>query len=433
MRLELGVLHIHDARLADVTAVRDGVLLVGRDELRALLAEDDRFGDVEVELARPGERCRILQVLDVIEPRAKTSEGHADFPGAVGEQTVAGEGGTCVLRGAAVVLSDYRELREFTTSRDPHGELIDMSGPGAEAGAFGKTHNVVLLPTPAAGVSTHDYLAALKLAGLKAAAYLGRAGKGVPPDETEVFELPPLTAIPEGLRHLPKVAYVCQILTQQFAPLPGEPVLYGKQADSIVPTLVHPNEILDGALTMPLPALGVQTYHLQNHALIRELYRRHGAELTFAGVILTTAPNNAADIERVSNIAASLAKHVLGVDGAVLTKTGGGAPELTMARTAQRCERLGIRTAIALLHFGADLTDAKHGAATIFSMPEVDAVVSMGTPFMELTLPAVKRVIGRPGASAGGPPIDGEIVRTIRWIKGAQDQLGSSTLRAVRY
>ena len=82
-----------------------------------------------------------------------------------------------------------------------------------------------------------------------------------------------------------------------------------------------------------------------------------------------------ADIERVSNIAANLAQYV-GADGAVLTKTGGGAPELTMARTAQRCEQLGIKTALAVLHMAADV----YGAATLFNMPEVDAIVSLGVP-----------------------------------------------------
>jgi len=95
-----------------------------------------------------------------------------------------------------------------------------------------------------------------------------------------------------------------------------------------------------------------------------------------------------------------------------------------MARTAQRCEQLGIKTAIAMLHMGADISDARYGASTIFSMPEVDAIVSMGMPFMEIT---------KPGFSPEGPPIDGEIVKAIRWIKGSQCQLGSSRLTAVRY
>ena len=32
-----------------------------------------------------------------------------------------------------------------------------MSGPGAEAGIYGKTYNIVLLPTPSDGVNTQEY------------------------------------------------------------------------------------------------------------------------------------------------------------------------------------------------------------------------------------------------------------------------------------
>jgi hypothetical protein len=432
MRLELNILTIRDVQFADKTAVSDGVLYINRNQFQEFLLEDRRLSGVEIELAHPGEKCRILQVLDVIEPRAKTSDGDEDFPGAVGRQAPAGKGRTCVLRGTAVVLSDYSD-REQGASSDPDGEIIDMFSPAAGIGPYGKTHNVVLLATPADGVSAQDYRAALKIAGLKTSAYLAKAGRGITPDETEVFELPPVTDIQEGSPRLPRVVYIFQILTLQFEPIPGEPVLYGKNVPDIVPTLIHPNEILDGAVITPHRALFVQTYHIQNHPIIKELYRRHGKELCFAGVIIMTAPNNLDDIERVSNIASCLAKYTLGADGAILTKTGGGAPELTMARTAQRCEQLGIKTAIAMLHLGADIKDIKYGAVTIFSMPEVDAIVSMGVPFVEFILPAPDRIIGRSRLSQDGPPIQGEMLRAIRWVNGSLCQLGSSRLKAVRY
>jgi len=433
MRLELDILRIGEIRFGDQTRVSGGVLSINRSELQRLLLQDPRLRDVEIELAQPKEKCRILKVLDVIEPRAKTSSGGEDYPGVVGTQASAGMGNTCVLEGTAVVLSDYRERREVSTSSYPNGEIIDMFGPGAEASTFGQTCNIVLLATPSQGVVTPDYMAALKVAGLKTSAYLARAGKGVTPDETERFELPPLTERRENSERLPRIVYIFQIQTLQFEPIPGEPVLYGKNVSDMVPTLIHPNEVFDGAITSALPALNVQTYHIQNHPILRELYRRHGRELSFAGVIITLAPNNVADIERVSNISANLARYVVGAEGAVLTKTGGGAPELTMARTAQRCEQLGIKTAIAMLHMGADISDAKYGAMTIFSMPEVDAIVSMGVPFIELELPAVDRIIGRPDPSQEGPSIQEGMVRSIRWIKGSQCQLGSSRLKAVRY
>jgi len=433
LRLELNIFHIMDIQFGEKSSLSNGVLFINPRELKELLLQDKNFTNVDIELAHPGEKCRIVKVLDVIEPRAKISEGAEDFPGVVGGQVCVGEGETSVLRGAAIVLSDYREIRELGTSGDPNGEIIDMDGPGAEISIFGKTHNLVLLATPSNRTSTQKYMASLKIAGLKTASYLGRLVKNLFPDEKEIYELPPLTEITSGKEKLPRIVYIFQILSLQFEPIPGEPVLYGKNVSDIVPTLIHPNEVLDGALTSPFPALNLQTYHIQNHPIIKELYKRHGKELLFIGVILTIAPNNVTDIERVSNIASGMAKYILGADGAILTKAGGGAPELTMARTAQRCEQLGIKTAIAMVHMGADISDAKYGATTIFSMPEVDAIVSMGIPFMELKLPPVNRIIGRPNLDFETPSITGEITRAIRWIKGSQCQIGTTRLKAVRY
>ncbi|MFC1891150.1 glycine/sarcosine/betaine reductase component B subunit [Thermodesulfobacteriota bacterium] len=430
MKLDLNIYNIQDIRFADKTYIKGDVLNINRDELKMLLEEDSRLANINIELAHPGEKCRILHVEDVIEPRSKADKGNklSDIQSGL---LNTGEGKTSVLRKTAVVLSDYRELGEVTTSRDPNGEIIDMAGPGAEISPYGKTHNIIILPEVKKGVSNHDYLAALKIAGLKTSSYLADAAAGLDPDEVESYDLPSLTEIAGDLKGLPRVTYIFQILSLQFEPITGEPVLYGRQADGIVPTILHPNEILDGAVTSPLPALNLQTYQIQNHPIIKELYNRHGKDLCFTGVIITTAPNNVPEYERVADIAAGLAKRVIGADGAILTKSGGGAPELVMARTAQKCEQLGIKTTIAMLHMGADISDAKYGASTIFNMPEVDAIVSMGIPFMELKLPPVDRIIGRPGSSES--PVSGEIVRAIRWIKGSQCQIGGSRLKAVRY
>jgi sarcosine reductase len=433
MRLELHIIRIQEVRFGAETRIDNGVLTINRQELKELLEGDRRLGKVDIEIAHPGEKCRILQVGDVIEPRAKMGSAVENIWGPAGTHPTTGEGKTYVLRGAAIVISDNKERGTETISAEPHGAIIDMAGPGSEVSEFGKTQNIVLLPQPKGGVGALDYQAALKVAELKAAVYLGRAGQDQKPDETEIYDLPPLTEIARGFEGLPKVTYIAQVISLQFEPVPGEPVLFGQQAGGILPTILHPNQVLDGAVTSPFPGLNVQTYHIQNHPIIKELYKRHGKDLCFTGVIATIAPNNVSDFERMANIAASLAKWVLGADGAILTKTAGGAPELAMARTAQRCEQLGIKTAIAMLHMGADVRDAKYGASTIFSMPEVDAIVSMGTPYTVLTLPRVNRVIGRPGFAPEDPPIGGEIIRPLSGIKGALCQMGSSRLTAVRH
>jgi glycine reductase len=278
-----------------------------------------------------------------------------------------------------------------------------------------------------------DYQAALKIAGLKAAAYLGKAGEEEQPDDSEIYELPPLTEITRGVEGLPKVTYITQVLSLQFEPVPGEPILFGRQAGGIVPSILHPNQVLDGAITSPYSSLNDQTYHIQNHPIVKELYKRHGKDLCFTGVIVTLAPSNISDFDRMANIAASMAKWVLGADAAILTKTAGGAPELAMARTAERCEQLGVKTAIAMLHMGADIKDAKYGATTIFNIPEVDAIVSMGTPHTTITLPPVQRIVGRPDVVSEGPPVEGKIIVSFGTIKGALCQMGSSKQTAVRY
>lgn len=433
MRLERHIVEIQNIQFGDNTRIQNGVLTINRSEIQELLEGDRRLAKVEIELARPGEKCRILQVADVVEPQAKMGSDVENFPGSTGTHPAIGEGTSCVLRGAAVLICDYRKRGEVTISSDPRADVIDMSGPGSEISDYGKTFNVVLLPHPNERLSSLEYQAALKIAGLKAADYLARAGKDSKPDEIEVYDLPPLTKITRGMEGLPKVSYIFQILSLQYEPVPGEPILFGRQAGGILPTILHPNQVLDGAITSALPGLNVQTYRIQNHPVIKELFKRHGKDLYFTGVIVTIAPNNVSDIDRMANIAASLAKWVVGADGVVLTKIGGGAPELAMARTAQRCEQLGIKTAIAMLHMGADVRDAKYGASTIFSIPEVDAIVSMGAPFVELTLPPAERVIGNPSFWPEGTPPEGEIVQPLGSIKGSLCQLGSSKFTAVRY
>jgi hypothetical protein len=131
-------------------------------------------------------------------------------------------------------------------------------------------------------------------------------------------------------------------------------------------------------------------------------------------------------------MAANLAKWVLRADGAILTKSGGGAPEVPLALVAQRCEQLGIKTTMGLWHIPVDVKDVK-GGLTMFNMPELNAIVSMGTPWQEVPLPSVERIIGSPVGLPGESAINGEMNRPLRWIRGSQDQLGSNRLTAVLY
>ncbi len=428
MRLELDILKIRDVQFADKTRLDAGVLYIDRRELQELLQDDKRLSGVDIELAHPGDKCRILQVADVIEPRAKTKGSGDDFAGTLGRQGNVGEGSTCVLRGAAVVMSGGSAFL-----KEPIGGMIDMSGPAAELGIYGKTHNIVVLPHPCAGISLPDYAKALKIAGLRTAVYLAKAGEGLKPDERESYDLPPLPAVAAGLKNLPKVAYVFAVLSTKHEPIMGEPVLYGSNIDKNLPTVIHPNGVLAGAIISPYGAAGIETYVIQNHPIIKELYRRHGKDLCFAGVIITTAPDSEYEYERAATVVANIAKRILGADGVVLNKTGMGAEEIVPARTAERCEELGMKTAYAMYLHGADQSDASGGADTLFNMRGVDAIVNMGTTYMKHRLPAVDRIIGSPVSLPGGIPVNGDIEVSVSAIKGALSQLGNSRITAVRH
>ena len=433
MRLQLDILNIKGVQFSEKTEISNGVIHINRVELQNLLQEDARFDRVDIELASPGEKCRIVQVHDVIEPRAKKNGSGEDFPGALGKQGPAGNERTCVLRGAAVVLSDCNEKGHHPT-RDPNGHIIDMSGPGAEKGIYGKTCNVVVLPYPADGVSPEDYRVALTIAGLKTASYLAKAGRDVKADDQEVYELPSTDVSQEGMEHLPRVAYIFQMLSMQWEPIPGEPILYGTNIEGIVPTVLHPNEVLDGAVLSSHLNICMETYVVQNHPVIKELYKRHGKELYFAGVIISTAHNNPRDYERSANIAANLCKWILGADGAILTKAGGGAPEVAMSQTARMCERLGIKTTLALVPMTADISDARAEASIIFNYPELNAIVSMGNPSVSpVALPEMERVIGRAVPTLEGFPVSREHIRRLRWMTGWLCQSGNAKFTAVRY
>jgi glycine reductase len=177
--------------------------------------------------------------------------------------------------------------------------------------------------------------------------------------------------------------------------------------------------------------MAIDVFGLQNHSMIKELYQRHGKDLCFAGVIITVGQGDERENERAAIMSANLAKWVLGADGVVLTKSGGGIPEVPLALTAQRCEELGVRTSVAITHYPADVGDAD--GSILFNAPEVDAIVSLGTPWHPITLPPVERIIGEPAAFPQGPPVDGPIETTFRWMKGIFSQIGNSRLIAVRY
>lgn len=428
MKLELRWSRVDDVAAGAATRLSGRRLEVDVEALRSRLAADPRLSRVRVDLVRPGERCRIGRVFDVIAPRARLNG--VDFPGVVGPVARAGAGTTLALEGVAVVVADQQAENAAMLA------VIDMAGPGAELSPFGRTHDVVISAWPAADAGRGEYLAALRGAGLRAAVELARAAADVEADRVETFELGGPARVPEALRPLPRVApeaprplprvaYVFQIHSHQRPTGVDEGILYGDPVRRMLPTIVHPNEILDGAVVRGFMGRNTTTWALQNHPVIRALYGEHGRTLTFCGVVVTVAQATEPERVRSAFLAASLVAETLGADGAVLTKIGGGAPHVDMAQAAAQCEALGVRTTLIVEDMS---TDGSAEGMLLFDFPGMDALVNVGSGQHPITLPAMDRVVAADDLAGR---LRGELRTTYGGLCGAIEQVGSTRTMAV--
>jgi glycine reductase len=249
------------------------------------------------------------------------------------------------------------------------------------------------------------------------------------PHETQSYELPPV-ALNQGPKDLPRVAYIFPMHSHQRPTQQHETVFYGSNIQGFMPTIVHPNEILDGALMFSYSAF---TWFAQNHPVIYELYRRHGRDLWFAGMVLTVAPVTIVEKERNAALAARLAREVLNADGILATKIGGGAVDTDLMMIYTRAEEMGMKAALIIMERYPD-------TGITFVPANVNALVTPGLTRDPITLPAVERVIGgdtialdnaNPDSENPGitpTPANGELNLWIGDIVGAISQVGASRL-----
>ena len=425
MRLELGNIFIKDVQFADASKVENGTLFVNKEDIIKIVLEDEHLKACNVELAKPGEETRITPVKDVIEPRVKVEGPGSIFPGMIGKVTTVGTGRTHVLKGAAVVTCG--KIVGFQEG------IIDMSGIGAEYTPFSKLNNVVVIVTPNEGVESYAYEAAARMAGLKVATYLGELARSLTPDEVEVFETKPMFEQAAQYPELPKVGYVYMLQTQGLL---HDTYVYGVDAKKIVPTVLYPTEVMDGAILSGncVSACDKNTsYHHLNNPIIRNLYKEHGKTLNFMGVVITNENVYLADKERSSNWTAKFCKY-LGFDGAIVSQEGFGNPDTDLIMNCKKIEAEGVKTVIVTDEYaGRDgssqsLADADKAA---------DAVVTGGNANAVIVLPPMKRIIGMldyvdvvAGGFDGSLRPDGSIEAEIQIITGATNELGFNRLTA---
>lgn len=425
MKLNLGYITINDIQFGSVSKVENAVLHVNKDEISSIILEDECLQSVEVDIARPGESVRIIPVKDVIEPRVKVEGSGNVFPGTLAKVETVGNGTTHVLRGAAVVTCG--KVVGFQEG------IIDMVGTGADYTPFSKTCNLVLTFTPVQNLPPHDYEAALRMAGLKAAAYLGELARDVSPNEVKTFETLPIMEGAKKYPDLPRVGYVQMLQSQGLL---HDTYVYGVDMKKSITTLINPTEIFDGAIISGNCVSACDkntTYHHQNNPVILDLFEEHGKTLNFVGMIITNENVFLADKERSSDWTAKLAEY-LSLDGVIISQEGFGNPDTDLIMNCKKVEQKGIKTVI--------ITDEYAGRdGTSQSLADVDAsadaVVTGGNANEVITLPKLDKIIGSldcvdkmAGGFENNVLSDGSIVIELQAIIGATNELGFNRLSA---
>ncbi len=417
MNLTLELIHIKDIQFGETTQVKDHILEINKEELAAYL-HDDRLQSIQIELARPGESVRIIPVKDVIEPRVKVDDEGNAFPGFLGECEGTGEGRTKVLKGVGVVTTG--KIVGFQEG------IIDMAGPAAEHCYYSVLNNVVIVAEKKDGVAPQEHETAIRLAGIKAAKYLASCAKNMDADETEVYQLGKTD------KPLPKVAILFLAMAQGLL---HDNYIYGVDAKKIHTTLLHPNELMDGALVSGncvVASNKYTTYDHQNNPLVKKLYKRHGKELEFVGIIFTPSCPGLSDKKRCCTGAINIAR-TLGLDGLLLPEEGGGNPEADLMMLCRNAEKSGIRTVMIVGAIGEEeaITD---------TTPEADAVVNVGSRIEKMLLPKMDKVIGHEeqikilaGGSEDSICPDGSLYVTVSSIMSMHNGMGMTKLTSKVY
>ena len=418
MKLEIGNFYVRDIVFGDRLSYQDGVLTIQKEEALEFIKQDDRITEAELYIVKPGDKVRLCPVKEAIEPRVRP-DGRSAFPGYTGDLAPAGSGVTHALKNCSVRVVG----RHWGGVQDG---LIDMSGEGQKYTLFGQLNNLVLVADTNEEFEKREQQKkndALRRAGHRLAEYVAGCVKELVPEETEVFELGGMIKRDAETEKLPSVVYVMQPQSQ-MEEMGYNDLVYGWDMNHVVPTVMHPNEILDGAMVsgsfMPVSSKW-STYDFQNCPNIKALYREHGKTINFLGVIMSNLNVALEQKERSAQFVAQIANS-LGADGAVVAEEGYGNPDADFVACIVALENAGVKT----VGVTNECTGRDGQSQPLVTLDEkCDAIVSCGNVSELIELPPMETVLGelqalaRDGLSGGwahdeilGPSVreDGSII-----------------------
>ncbi len=400
MKLEIGNFYVKDVLFGEETSYKDGILTINKEDALAFIKEDEHITDVDIEIAKPGENIRIVPVKEAAEPRVRP-DGRSTFPGVTGELEACGNGRVHALKGVSV-LGVGMHYGSFGDG------LIDMGGEGAKYTLFSKLINICVVADTDEEFERFEQQKknrAIRWATHRFAEYLGNTVKMLDPETIDVFELEPVLKREENVSKLPSVVLVMQPQSQ-MEELGYNDLVYGWDMNKYLPTFMHPNEVLDGALISGsfMPASSKwSTYDFQNFPTIKELYKEHGKSINFLGVIMSNLNVSLEQKKRSSIFVAQMAKS-LGADGAIVTEEGYGNPDADYIMCIRALEDVGVKT----VGISNECTGRDGASQPLVTLDEkADALVSTGNVSELIELPKADKVIGelealaRDGLSGG--------------------------------
>jgi betaine reductase complex component B subunit alpha len=399
MKLELGNFFVKDIVFGDETRYTDGILTINKEEALSVVREDEHITDADIEIVKPGDLVRIVPVKEAIEPRCRIGGGPV-FPGVTGDLMQAGNGRTHALKNMSV-LAVGKHWGGFQDG------LIDMGGEGAKYTYYSQLMNVCLV-ADTDEVQEHREQQkknhALRWGGMRLAEYLGKTVAEQTPEAVETFELAPVNKRASD-SELPGVVLVLQPQSQ-MEELGYNDLVYGWDTNRMLPTFMHPNEVLDGCIIsgsfMPCSSKWA-TYDFQNYPMIKRLYEEHGKTINFIGIIMSNLNVALEQKERAALFVAGMAKN-LGAEAAIVAEEGYGNPDADYTACLVALEEAGIKT----VGLSNECTGRDGASQPLVSMnPKADAMVSTGNVSEMIELPPMQKVIGeleslaRDGLSGG--------------------------------
>ncbi len=427
MELEMRNITIRDIRFGETNEIRDGVLILRKEDLEEVALEDNRIESVEFDIARPGESTRIFPVKDVIEPRAK--ETGEIFPGTFTETVEeAGSGITYALKGCAVTTTG--PIVGFQEG------LIDMSGPAADYTPFSKLNHLVMVIQKKPKLDPHEHEQVVRLAGLRLARFVGSFGRTVTDYESVQYTWDSIGEKYTQYPDLPRVVYVYNCMSQGLL---HDTYFYGRDLKEIAPMPITPLEVMDGALVSGncvSPGSKTTTWHHENNAVMEELLSRHGQDINFMGVVLNPLMVSLKAKYQNAMLTVRTAQ-MLGAEGALISQEGFGNPTTDLMLACQGLEKAGIKTVI-ITNEDAGVDGLSESLPD--SVTEADAIVSTGNSNATIHLPKMDRIIGKmdeiartTGGTIHSIQADGSLVIEIHGIMGSHNLQGNTYLGAVTY